>query len=138
MMYVELPLSIKTRLVTYLAISNVTTSASSSSDPPNPSTIGFDYWDEERFEGLPIVVEEMPLETSIITNNATPSDPKTKPLSLKQQQNPVLKSFTVKFVSVTFLIMFLINYSARMRTSLSLGLPSSPPRTPSLTAISAS
>ncbi|GMY33892.1 Magnesium-protoporphyrin IX monomethyl ester [oxidative] cyclase 2, chloroplastic [Fagus crenata] len=40
----------------------------------------------------------MPLETSIITNNATPSDPKTKPLSLKQQQNPVLKSFTVKFV----------------------------------------
>ncbi|GMY17864.1 DUF1682 domain-containing protein, partial [Fagus crenata] len=73
-------------------------SHSSSSDPPKPSTStsGFDYWDEDEFEGLPIIIEDKPL------------DSETKP---NQQQKPVgLKSFTVEIVCVTFLIMFLINY----------------------------
>ena len=62
-------------------------SHSSSSDPPKPSTStsGFDYWDEDEFEGLPIIIEDKPLETPIITDNATPSDSETKP-----NQTPII------------------------------------------------
>ncbi|GMY05085.1 Magnesium-protoporphyrin IX monomethyl ester [oxidative] cyclase 2, chloroplastic [Fagus crenata] len=97
-------------------------SHSSSTDPPKPSTStsGFDYWDEDEFEGLPIIIEDKPLETPIITDNATPSDSETKP---NQQQKPVgPKSFTVEIVCVTFLIMFLINYFTGKRENENLAL----------------
>jgi hypothetical protein len=91
------------------------TPAPSSRSPPS-----FEYWDEDEFEGLP-VLEQTPPETPIITENATPSDPKSKPSPTpKPKLGP--KSFTVEIVCGTFLIMFLINYFTGKRENESLAL----------------
>jgi hypothetical protein len=76
-------------------ISNPTPTPSSRSPP------SFEYRDEDELEGLP-VMEQTPPETPIITENATSSDPKSKPLpSLKLKPGP--RSYTVEIVCGTFL-----------------------------------
>ncbi|KAG6652429.1 uncharacterized protein At5g49945 [Carya illinoinensis] len=92
----------------------------SSSDPPKPSYSSFDDWDEDEFEGLPIL-EEKPIETPIITEDATPSDSNSKP-SASPKAKPTLKSYTAEIVCGTFLIMFLINYFTGKRENESLAL----------------
>ncbi|KAL0013143.1 hypothetical protein SO802_000212 [Lithocarpus litseifolius] len=89
------------------------------SDSPKPTS--FEYWDEDEFEGLPIEeVQQPPLETPTITENATPSDPKSKPV---QPPEPFsLKTYTIEIVSVTFLIIFAINYFTGRRENENLAL----------------
>ncbi|XP_030955304.1 uncharacterized protein At5g49945-like [Quercus lobata] len=89
------------------------------SDSPKPTS--FEYWDEDEFEGLPIEeIQQPPLETPTITENATPSDPKSKPV---QPPEPFsLKKYTIEIVSVTFLIIFAINYFTGRRENEKLAL----------------
>ncbi|XP_050272780.1 uncharacterized protein At5g49945-like [Quercus robur] len=89
------------------------------SDSPKPTS--FEYWDEDEFEGLPIEeIQQPPLETPTITENATPSDPKSKPV---QPPEPFsLKKYTIEIVSVTFLIIFAINYFTGRRENEQLAL----------------
>ncbi|XP_041014071.1 uncharacterized protein At5g49945-like [Juglans microcarpa x Juglans regia] len=90
------------------------------SDPPKPSSATFEDWDEDEFEGLPIL-QDKPLLTPIITENDTPSDPKSSP-SASPKAKPVPKSFTVEIVCGTFLIIFLINYFTGKRENENLAL----------------
>ncbi|KAF3952598.1 hypothetical protein CMV_021867 [Castanea mollissima] len=89
------------------------------SDSPKPTS--FEYWDEDEFEGLPIEeIQQPPLETSTITENATPSDPKSKPV---QPPKPFsLQTYTIEIVSVSFLIVFAINYFTGRRENENLAL----------------
>jgi hypothetical protein len=88
--------------------------------PSSRSPPSFEYWDEDEFEGLP-VIEQTPPETPIITENATPSDPKSKP-SPSPKPKPGPRSYTVEIVCGTFLIMFLINYFTGKRENEKLAL----------------
>ncbi|KAL4654872.1 hypothetical protein ACB092_01G412000 [Castanea dentata] len=89
------------------------------SDSPKPTS--FEYWDEDEFEGLPIEeIQQPPLETPTITENATPSDPKSKPV---QPPKPFsLQTYTIEIVSVSFLIVFAINYFTGRRENENLAL----------------
>lgn len=89
------------------------------SDSPKPTS--FEYWDEDEFEGLPIEeIQQPPLETPTITETATPSDSKSKPV---QPPEPFsLKKYTIEIVSVTFLIIFAINYFTGRRENEKLAL----------------
>ncbi|KAK7823546.1 uncharacterized protein At5g49945 [Quercus suber] len=89
------------------------------SDSPKPTS--FEYWDEDEFEGLPIEEIQQPhLETPTITETATPSDSKSKPV---QPPEPFsLKKYTIEIVSVTFLIIFAINYFTGRRENEKLAL----------------
>lgn len=89
------------------------------SDSPKPTS--FEYWDEDEFEGLPIEeIQQPPSETPTITENATPSDSKSKPV---QPPEPFsLKTYTIEIVSVTFLIIFAINYFTGRRENENLAL----------------
>lgn len=89
------------------------------SDSPKPTS--FEYWDEDEFEGLPIEeIQQQPLETPTITETATPSDSKSKPV---QPPEPFsLKKYTIEIVSVTFLIIFAINYFTGRRENEKLAL----------------
>ncbi|KAH7575870.1 hypothetical protein ACOSQ2_004437 [Xanthoceras sorbifolium] len=105
----------------------------SDSDPkPNPTpenpklsspTTSFDYWDEDEFEGVPVL--HPPPDTQETTENAAPNqnlDPKT---TKESKTVPVPKkpsSYLVEIVSVTFLIMFLINYFTGKRENENLAL----------------
>ncbi|KAK9286177.1 hypothetical protein L1049_014560 [Liquidambar formosana] len=78
--------------------------------PPKPSSTGFDYWDEDEFEGLPI---EQPSETPKFTDNATPAESNSDPNIVEKSKNVDVsrpRSYTVEIVCVTFLVMFAINY----------------------------
>lgn len=94
---------------------------SSTSDLPKPSSTSFEYWDEDEFEGLP--VEQSPLETPKIAENATPddssSDPKTAP---KPVAATTPKSYTVEIVCGSFLIVFAINYFTGKRENENIAL----------------
>lgn len=89
------------------------------SDSPKPTS--FEYWDEDEFEGLPIEeIQQPPLENPTITENATPSDPKSKPV---QPPKPFsLQTYTIEIVSVSFLIVFAINYFTGRRENENLAL----------------
>lgn len=89
------------------------------SDSPKPTS--FEYWDEDEFEGLPTEeIQQPPLETPTITETATPSDLKSKPV---QPPEPFsLKKYTIEIVSVTFLIIFAINYFTGRRENEKLAL----------------
>ncbi|KAK4605295.1 hypothetical protein RGQ29_013389 [Quercus rubra] len=89
------------------------------SDSPKPTS--FEYWDEDEFEGLPIEeIQQPPSETPTITENATPSDSKSKPV---QPPEPFsLKTYTIEIVSVSFLIIFAINYFTGRRENENLAL----------------
>ncbi|KAI9177763.1 hypothetical protein LWI28_018971 [Acer negundo] len=92
------------------------------SKPSSPTT-SFEYWDEDEFEGVP--VQHPPPETQQTTENATPDqnlDPKTTQESKTGLISKKPSSFLIEIVSVTFLIMFLINYFTGKRENENLAL----------------
>ncbi|KAE8688418.1 putative sodium/metabolite cotransporter BASS1 [Hibiscus syriacus] len=78
------------------------------SDLQKPSTISFEYWDEDEFEGLP--AEQPPPEPVRDTENATPNDPDPKATSKSQGAIVSKKSFTLEIICGSFLIVFAIDY----------------------------
>lgn len=98
--------------------------SSPSSDPVKPSSTSFEeYWDEDEFEGLP-VIEQEPRESPIITENAIPAD-STSDQKSKQSPpitTPVKRSYTVEVVCGAFLIVFTINYFTGKRENENVAL----------------
>ncbi|KAL5856905.1 hypothetical protein ACOSQ3_004363 [Xanthoceras sorbifolium] len=95
--------------------------------PENPKlsspTTSFDYWDEDEFEGVPVL--HPPPDTQETTENAAPNqnlDPKTTKESKTVPVQKKPSSYLVEIVSVTFLIMFLINYFTGKRENENLAL----------------
>ncbi|KAH7865478.1 hypothetical protein Vadar_007245 [Vaccinium darrowii] len=89
-------------------------SPSDSSPPsdlhPKPSSTAFDYWDEDEFEGLPVVESETPKSTDSVSDSESDSDSKTKqePEAVKAPRS--LKNYVIEIVCGSFLIMFAINF----------------------------
>ncbi|KAM7478822.1 hypothetical protein LguiA_027035 [Lonicera macranthoides] len=98
-----------------------------SDDPPHkssPTSSSFDYWDEDEFEGLPL--QQPPPESTVFTENATPDD-NDKSVSNSKTSNKVEvtrspKSYTIEILSVSFLIMFAINYFTGKRENENIAL----------------
>ncbi|KAM7265661.1 hypothetical protein ACFE04_003344 [Oxalis oulophora] len=97
--------------------------------PPQPET-PFDYWDEDEFEGIPIIQQQStstpkpPLEDPEFTKNATESISESQS-HINGNHNVVLKnkkSPSLEILSVTFLILFLINYFTGKRDNEKLAL----------------
>ncbi|KAE8690757.1 hypothetical protein F3Y22_tig00110893pilonHSYRG00456 [Hibiscus syriacus] len=90
------------------------------SELQKPSTISFEYWDEDEFEGLP--AEQPPPEPVKDTENATPDDPDPKTTSKSQGATVSKKSFTLEIVCGSFLIVFAFNYFTGKRENENLAL----------------
>lgn len=87
--------------------------------PPKPSSTGFDYWDEDEFEGLP--VEETPtLKETASPVESNPNSEATEKSKDVQVSSP--RNFTVEIVCVSFLIVFLINYFTGKRENENIAL----------------
>ncbi|XP_010433782.1 PREDICTED: uncharacterized protein At5g49945-like [Camelina sativa] len=111
--------------------SDSTPPVSSKSDPPTQSvkpssSVSFDYWDEDEFEGLP--EEEKSTESPVVSDNATPSsDPQTPDLDSASEtadtEVPKKKqSYAVEIVCVSILIGYAINYFTGKRENENLAL----------------
>ncbi|EOA19021.1 hypothetical protein CARUB_v10007673mg [Capsella rubella] len=101
----------------------------SKSDPPTqtvkPSSISFDYWDEDEFEGLP--EEEKSTESPVVSDNATPSDSQTPDLESASETadtdvSKKKQSYTVEIICVSILIGYAINYFTGKRENENLAL----------------
>ncbi|XP_010520781.1 PREDICTED: uncharacterized protein At5g49945-like [Tarenaya hassleriana] len=98
------------------------------SDSRKPSSVSFDFWDEDEFEGLP--VEEPATETRespVIAEKAAPADAKNpdQETASESQDNVVARkksSYTVEIICVSFLVTFAINYFTGRRESENLAL----------------
>lgn len=124
-----------------ITTTTTTTTATQLSSDPEPETLdskpesdvktpkqttaasSFDYWDEDEFEGVP--VQPSPQHVHETTENSSPdpvSDPKTTtvPEVAKVPKKP--SSYLIEIVSVSFLIMFLINYFTGKRENENLAL----------------
>ncbi|CAM8937585.1 unnamed protein product [Rhodiola kirilowii] len=82
---------------------------------------GFDFWDEDEFEGLPVVEEkqaavETPKVAEAVIPNQNASEKAAGGRFLKQ------KSYTVEIVCGSFLIIFLINYFTGKKENEKLAL----------------
>ncbi|KAI8022156.1 Uncharacterized protein LOK49_LG03G03192 [Camellia lanceoleosa] len=85
---------------------------------PKPSTSSFEYWDEDKFEGLS--VQHQPLETTNLTDLESDSDSKTKK-TVKNTTN-VQRSYIVEIACEWFLIIFVINYFSSKKDNENLAL----------------
>ncbi|XP_010521048.1 PREDICTED: uncharacterized protein At5g49945-like [Tarenaya hassleriana] len=98
------------------------------SDSRKPSSVSFEYWDEDEFEGLP--VEEPAIETAetpVIDEKTAPADAKNPdPETASEGQDNVVprkkSSYTVEIICVSFLIVFAINYFTGRRENENLAL----------------
>ncbi|KAF8404209.1 hypothetical protein HHK36_009092 [Tetracentron sinense] len=87
--------------------------------PPKPSSsIPFDFWDEDEFEGLPI---ETPPQNPQSPENSTPPASESDPKSTTKV-SPSLRSYTVEIVCVSFLIAFIFNYFTGKRENENIAL----------------
>ncbi|KAI6701733.1 hypothetical protein NL676_016057 [Syzygium grande] len=91
-----------------------------SQDPQKPSSTSFDFWDEDEFEGLPVVEQPAdPIE--VAQDGAGPSDP-TPDLKLASKDKPTWRSYTVEIACVSFLVMFGINFFVGKRENENIAL----------------
>ncbi|XP_030459216.1 uncharacterized protein At5g49945 [Syzygium oleosum] len=91
-----------------------------SQDPQKPSSTSFDFWDEDEFEGLPVV--EQPADPIEVAQDAAgPSDP-TPDLKPASKDKPTWRSYTVEIACVSFLVMFGINFFAGKRENENIAL----------------
>ncbi|XP_058091129.1 uncharacterized protein At5g49945-like [Magnolia sinica] len=93
------------------------------SDPPSPkpssSAPSFEYWDEDEFEGLPVVTDPVPSEfpsADPTPASSQPSDP------ISPSKPPAPRSYTIEIVSVSFLIAFILNYFTGKRENENIAL----------------
>eukprot|EP00262_Sarcandra_glabra_P006466 TRINITY_DN18785_c0_g1_i1.p1 TRINITY_DN18785_c0_g1~~TRINITY_DN18785_c0_g1_i1.p1 ORF type:complete len:484 (-),score=73.23 TRINITY_DN18785_c0_g1_i1:237-1688(-) len=90
------------------------------SDPtPKPSSTAsaaFDYWDEDEFEGLPIVQPPAPPQENPKSNEPPVSDPKQSAKILSP------RSFTVEIICISFLVAFVFNYFTGKRENENIAL----------------
>lgn len=103
----------------------------SKSDPPSqttsrkPSSISFDFWDEDEFEGLP--EDDKTTDSPVIAENTSPADPQTPdPESASEAPDSAIPkkkpSYTVEIVCVSILIGYAINYFTGKRENENLAL----------------
>ncbi|OWM79340.1 uncharacterized protein At5g49945 [Punica granatum] len=95
-----------------------------SPDLSKPSSTGFDYWDEDEFEGLPFLEQhqQQPSEPSKAAEDAVgPQDPSPDPKSTPAA-SPAKRSYMVEIVCGSFLIMFAINYFTGKRENENIAL----------------
>ncbi|VVA92537.1 unnamed protein product [Arabis nemorensis] len=103
----------------------------SKSDPPSqtaskkPSSISFDFWDEDEFEGLP--EDDKTTDSPVISENTSPADPQTPdPESASDALDSAIPkkkpSYTVEIVCVSILIAYAINYFTGKRENENLAL----------------
>nr|AAM66125.1 unknown [Arabidopsis thaliana] len=103
----------------------------SKSDPPTQtvkpsSSISFDYWDEDEFEGLP--EDEKSTESPVFSDDASsPADPQTPDLESASETPDTdipkkMQSYTVEIVCVSILIGYAINYFTGKRENENLAL----------------
>ncbi|ESQ54897.1 hypothetical protein EUTSA_v10024818mg [Eutrema salsugineum] len=90
-----------------------------------PSSISFDFWDEDEFEGLP--EDERTPESPVIPETASPADPQTPdPDSASENADSAIPkkkpSYTVEIVCVSILIGYAINYFTGRRENENLAL----------------
>ncbi|OVA01522.1 Protein of unknown function DUF1682 [Macleaya cordata] len=84
------------------------------------STVAFDYWDEEEFEGLPIEEpSQNPKSENVVPPPVSESDPKP---AEKPSQAITPRSFIVEIICVSFLIMFVVNYFTGKRENENIAL----------------
>lgn len=92
-----------------------------------PSSSGFDYWDEDEFEGIPIEQAPETPKYSQSTENATTveEDPNASVGKSKSKEDAGvlrLRSYSVEIVCVSVLIMFIINYFTGKRANENIAL----------------
>ncbi|KAK4777619.1 hypothetical protein SAY87_017806 [Trapa incisa] len=88
-------------------------------DLSKSSSEGFDYWDEDEFEGVPIVEkqQQQPSEPFKATEDVTgPQD------SAGHVSAPTKRSYTIEIVCGSFLIIFVINYFTGKRENENIAL----------------
>ncbi|ESQ43658.1 hypothetical protein EUTSA_v10013427mg [Eutrema salsugineum] len=94
-------------------------------DSKNPSSMPFDFWDEDEFEGLPVeIATAQTLESPLIVENTTEKvDPETASIA-KDTTVPMKKkkSYIVEITCVCFLITLGINYFVGKRENERLAL----------------
>ncbi|XP_030539288.1 uncharacterized protein At5g49945-like [Rhodamnia argentea] len=91
-----------------------------SQDPLKPSSAGFDFWDEDEFEGLPVV--ERPAESIEVTQDATAPSGPSPDLKPASKDKPTSRSYTVEIACISFLVMFGINFFTGKRENENLAL----------------
>lgn len=91
-------------------------------DSRDPSSMPFDFWDEDEFEGLPVeeTTTAPTLESPLIAENATETlDPETQDTTLPMKKK---KSYAAEIACVCFLIALALNYLLGKRENESLAL----------------
>ncbi|XP_042510057.1 uncharacterized protein At5g49945-like [Macadamia integrifolia] len=92
----------------------------SATSPPSPASSdpspkGFDYWDEDEFEGIPITESsQTPQETTTPSSPAEDPKPEISP--------PKIRSYTIEIVCISFLTCFVINYFTGKRENENIAL----------------
>lgn len=91
-----------------------------SQDPLKPSSTSFDFWDEDEFEGLPVVEQPAdPIEVPQDAAGPINPSPDLKPAS---KDKPTPRSYTVEIACVSFLVMFGINFFTGKRENENIAL----------------
>ncbi|XAR49357.1 hypothetical protein NMG60_11032537 [Bertholletia excelsa] len=93
-------------------------SSQPSDPPPKASTVSFEYWDEDEFEGLPV---EQLQETAKYADHVTETQSNSK-MDQKPAAADVKRSYTIEIVCGSFLIMFAINFFAGKRENENIAL----------------
>lgn len=99
--------------------------SASSPDASRPSSTGFDYWDEDECEGLPIVLQQQqhePSEPSTSAEDAAGFEDKIHVPKTAPRASPAKRSYVVKIVCGSFLIMFAANYFVGKRENENIAL----------------
>ncbi|KAK4799982.1 hypothetical protein SAY86_025347 [Trapa natans] len=97
--------------------------SATSVDPSKPASAGFDYWDEDEFEGLPVAEQQKQATepSKDAKDGAVPQDSVAGQESIPIA-SPRKRSYAIEIVCISFLIMFAINYFTGKRENENIAL----------------